>query len=127
MARSFVLDTCVLLADPNAPLKFDEHDVVLTGFDESLLGRGQPALEQRAPAYATDADAFRAVLADPNLIIVNQGFSSANQGGGPPQAGLAPGDTVRLVDAGTNTDTTAAGCAMPGNASTSRRWAWSGA
>jgi PhoH-like ATPase len=27
--RSFVLDTCVLLADPQALLRFDEHDVVL--------------------------------------------------------------------------------------------------
>ena len=26
---TFVLDTCVLLADPNSPLRFDEHDVVL--------------------------------------------------------------------------------------------------
>ncbi len=29
MARTYVLDTCVLLADPNSPLRFDEHDVVL--------------------------------------------------------------------------------------------------
>lgn len=29
MSRTFVLDTCVLLADPNALLRFDEHDVVL--------------------------------------------------------------------------------------------------
>ncbi len=27
--RSFVLDTCVLIADPHALLRFDEHDVVL--------------------------------------------------------------------------------------------------
>jgi PhoH-like ATPase len=27
--RSFVLDTCVLLADPQTLLRFDEHDVVL--------------------------------------------------------------------------------------------------
>lgn len=27
--RSYVLDTCVLLADPNAMFRFDEHDVVL--------------------------------------------------------------------------------------------------
>jgi len=26
---TFVLDTCVLLADPSALLRFDEHDVVL--------------------------------------------------------------------------------------------------
>lgn len=29
MADTFVLDTCVLLADPQSPLRFDEHDVVL--------------------------------------------------------------------------------------------------
>lgn len=29
MANTFVLDTCVLLADPNSPLRFDEHDVVI--------------------------------------------------------------------------------------------------
>lgn len=29
MASTYVLDTCVLLADPDSPLRFDEHDVVL--------------------------------------------------------------------------------------------------
>jgi PhoH-like ATPase len=29
VARTFVLDTCVLLADPSATLRFDEHQVVL--------------------------------------------------------------------------------------------------
>lgn len=29
MASTFVLDTCVLLADPHSPLRFHEHDVVL--------------------------------------------------------------------------------------------------
>ena len=29
MARRYVLDTCVLLADPQALFRFDEHDVVL--------------------------------------------------------------------------------------------------
>lgn len=29
MANTFVLDTCVLLADPRSPLRFDEHDVVI--------------------------------------------------------------------------------------------------
>ena len=27
--RSYVLDTCVLLADPNALFRFDEHEVVI--------------------------------------------------------------------------------------------------
>lgn len=29
MAATYVLDTCVLLADPKSLLRFDEHDVVL--------------------------------------------------------------------------------------------------
>ncbi len=29
MSKTYVLDTCVLLADPHAPLRFDEHHVVL--------------------------------------------------------------------------------------------------
>jgi PhoH-like ATPase len=29
LTRTYVLDTCVLLADPHAPLRFDEHRVVL--------------------------------------------------------------------------------------------------
>ncbi|UCG41245.1 MAG: PhoH family protein, partial [Acidimicrobiia bacterium] len=29
MIKTFILDTCVLLADPHAPLRFDEHQVVL--------------------------------------------------------------------------------------------------
>lgn len=29
MVNTFVLDTCVLLADPRSPLRFDEHDVVI--------------------------------------------------------------------------------------------------
>jgi PhoH-like ATPase len=29
LTRTYVLDTCVLLADPHAPLRFDEHHVVL--------------------------------------------------------------------------------------------------
>ena len=29
MPDTFVLDTCVLLADPQSPLRFDEHNVVL--------------------------------------------------------------------------------------------------
>lgn len=28
-SKTYVLDTCVLLADPHSPLRCDEHDVVL--------------------------------------------------------------------------------------------------
>jgi hypothetical protein len=46
----------------------------LTGIDAGLLERGTPALFRRDPAYATDAEAFRAVLDDPALAIVPEGF-----------------------------------------------------
>jgi PhoH-like ATPase len=46
VARSFVLDTCVLLADPNAPLKFDEHDVVLPLVVVEELDRKKTRLDE---------------------------------------------------------------------------------
>jgi putative ABC transport system permease protein len=82
----------------------DETNVPLTGFDRSLLDRGQPKLETRGGDYGSDADAYRAVLADPTRIIVNQGFASPNQGGGPPQVNLAPGDKVTLINPATGAE-----------------------
>jgi len=51
-------------------------------FDESLIRERAPSLAARPPQYATDADAYRAVLADPNLFIPTGFF--LEQGGGPP-------------------------------------------
>ncbi len=46
MANTFVLDTCVLLADPNAPLRFDEHDVVLPLVVVEELDRKKTRLDE---------------------------------------------------------------------------------
>jgi putative ABC transport system permease protein len=46
----------------------------ITGFDAGLLDRGTPTLFRRDPTYATDAEAYRAVLADPKLAIVPENF-----------------------------------------------------
>ncbi len=43
--RTFVLDTCVLLADPDAMLRFDEHDVVLPLVVIEELDRKKTALD----------------------------------------------------------------------------------
>ena len=63
MARTFVLDTCVLIADPNSLHRFDEHEVVLSaahqhpdhvqksqrlGADIGRSGDGEVAGEQRS-------------------------------------------------------------------------------
>ncbi|MEX1178503.1 MAG: PhoH family protein [Nitriliruptor sp.] len=44
-ARTFVLDTCVLLADPDAILRFDEHDVVLPLVVIEELDRKKTAMD----------------------------------------------------------------------------------
>jgi putative ABC transport system permease protein len=67
----------------------------LTGIDAGLLERGTPALFRRDPAYATDAEAFRAVLDDPALAIVPEGFLVTWMG----TAALGVGDTFTVVGA----------------------------
>jgi putative ABC transport system permease protein len=66
----------------------------LTGFDAPLLERGVPAaLASRDPAYASDAAAYRAVLADPTLAVVPDGFLA-----GVGASVLRPGDAVTADD-----------------------------
>ena len=65
-------------------------------FDEAYIAKQAPALEERPPEYATDADAYRAVLANPDLFIPSAFF--LQQGGGPP-APPRIGSTYVLRDA----------------------------
>jgi putative ABC transport system permease protein len=51
-------------------------------FDASFVAEQAPKLAKRPPRYATDADAYRAVLADPSLFIPTGFF--LERGGGPP-------------------------------------------
>jgi len=46
VARTFVLDTCVLLADPSAILRFDEHQVVLPLIVVEELDRKKTRLDE---------------------------------------------------------------------------------
>ena len=46
MGRTFVLDTCVLLADPSATLRFDEHQVVLPMVVVEELDRKKTRLDE---------------------------------------------------------------------------------
>jgi PhoH-like ATPase len=43
---TYVLDTCVLLADPQSPLRFDEHDVVLPLVVVEELDRKKTRLDE---------------------------------------------------------------------------------
>jgi putative ABC transport system permease protein len=66
----------------------------VTGFGAELVR--QPPAIQELGRYTSEAEAWAAVLADPNLIIVDEFFLSS--GGGPPSNALEIGDTVSIVD-----------------------------
>jgi putative ABC transport system permease protein len=69
----------------------------ISGFDAALLEGGAPVLFSRGAAYASDAEAYQAVLADPTLAIVPENFLLA----GVAPASLSPGDTFTVTDPGT--------------------------
>jgi putative ABC transport system permease protein len=70
----------------------------ITGFDEDLTARQVPALSSRLETYRSDADAYRAVAADPNLAIVNENLL---QDGGPSADRMRPGDTFSVIEPNT--------------------------
>jgi putative ABC transport system permease protein len=70
----------------------------VTGFDAALLDRGVPAaLASRDPAYASDAAAYQALLDDPTLAVVPDGFLA---GVGATSA-VVVGSTVTALDPAT--------------------------
>ncbi|HVF76168.1 MAG TPA: FtsX-like permease family protein [Acidimicrobiales bacterium] len=92
-----VAEQATLNAQFRARLTDDEFiDWPVAAFDEAYVRTGPTALEERDPKYADDAAAYRAVLADPNLIVVSEFF--LQDGGGPPERSLEPGETVEMRD-----------------------------
>ena len=69
----------------------------MAGFDERLVNQGPPALQEWPKQYATEQEAYRAVLANPKLIIVNE-FFLVEGAGGPPPKGLSIGAVVTVRD-----------------------------
>jgi putative ABC transport system permease protein len=67
-----------------------------TGIDESFLRYGSPTLASRSSRFATDTDAFKAVISDPSLIIVDDMF--LQDGGGPKSQAPQPGDRVTMIN-----------------------------
>lgn len=67
----------------------------VTGFTEEWLEHGPPLLADRA-GYASDLDAYRAVLNDPDLILADQFFLQDQ--GGPPERQVAVGDPILMTN-----------------------------
>ena len=68
----------------------------VAGFSEDFVALGAPVLEERPARFATDAEAYRSVLADPGLVIVDEFFLQG--GGGPPEDPLEIGSEIEVRD-----------------------------
>jgi putative ABC transport system permease protein len=71
----------------------------LTGFDESLLARGVPALSARDARFPSDEAAWRGVLTSRDSVIVPANFLGV--GTGPARNSVRVGDQLTLIDPAT--------------------------
>ncbi len=78
-----------------APGLTDPRPWEATGYDGRFVDHGPPALDDRGTA-PTDADAYRNVLANPDLAIIDKFFLAGR--GGPPRQSVDIGDTFTVVD-----------------------------
>lgn len=69
----------------------------LSAFDERFVQIGAPALGDKLAEYSTDADAYRAVLQNPGLIVINPFFLQGRRAG-PPTRVVDVGDTITITD-----------------------------
>lgn len=86
----------------------------VAGIDDGLVSRGGPALTDRDARFPDDQAVYRAMLADPSLVVLNEFF--LQEGGGPPEGTLKPGErvTVRDPSSGRTRQLTVAGLAEGG-------------
>jgi putative ABC transport system permease protein len=73
----------------------DDSPWAMTAFDERFVAGGPPTLDDRG-SYASDRDAWEAVLHDPSLAIVDPTFLQI--AGGPAQFVAEPGVKIRVTD-----------------------------
>ena len=73
----------------------EPHPWRMAAFDERFLDGGPPVLDNRG-SYATDREAWRAVLDDPSLAIVDAAFLQMT--GGPPQFVAEPGTKLTVTE-----------------------------
>jgi putative ABC transport system permease protein len=87
--------TTVPMQIVRAPGLRESRGYDMTGFDGRFVDHGAPALDDRA-SYPTDAAAYRAVLGNPNLAIIDRMFLA--RGAGPPSESVKIGDQFTVQD-----------------------------
>ncbi|HYP22508.1 MAG TPA: FtsX-like permease family protein [Actinomycetota bacterium] len=85
-----------VFALPDAPADAggDPTHWTVTGIDEGFVEGGPPALEERPARFATDEEAWRALLDDPDAVIVPEFFFV--EGGGPQGGVVEVGDELAV-------------------------------
>ena len=68
-----------------------------SAIDRDFVAGGTPALSELDEEYASDEDAWDAILEDPTKVIV-AAFFLQEGGGGPPSTIIEVGDRVRMID-----------------------------
>jgi putative ABC transport system permease protein len=68
----------------------------LGGIDGSFVDGGPPSLQEFLPKFGSEEGAWRALLTDPSLVIVDEFFLA--RGGGPPASNVRLGETITLRD-----------------------------
>ncbi len=79
----------------SAPGLTDTRPWEASAYDGRFVDHGPPALDDRGTA-PTDAAAYRTVLANPDLAIIDKFFLAGR--GGPPRQSVDIGDTFTVVD-----------------------------
>ncbi|HEV7524185.1 MAG TPA: FtsX-like permease family protein [Acidimicrobiia bacterium] len=79
----------------SAPGLTGSREWAATGFDARFISHGAPKLNDDG-TYPNDAAAYRAVLASPNLAIIEESFLAS--GGGPPRQQVGLGDHFTVQD-----------------------------
>ena len=73
----------------------------VAGYDARFVDTGPPSLQKFLPRLGTEDGAWRALLSDPSLIIVDDFF--LQRGGGPPESTPEVGEKVTIRDPGSGT------------------------
>ncbi|HEV2757586.1 MAG TPA: FtsX-like permease family protein [Actinomycetota bacterium] len=88
----FVTESQTTGADPET----EPQPWTVSGVDAEFVAGGPPALEERPPRFATDEDAWRALLEDPGAVIVPEFFLV--EGGGPQGSQIEIGEDLTIVN-----------------------------
>jgi putative ABC transport system permease protein len=105
----FVTQSQATGAEPDA----EPQPWTVSGIDEDFVAGGPPALEERPPRFATDEDAWRALLEDPDAVIVPEFFLV--EGGGPQGSLIEIGERLTIVNPLNGDEATKEIIALSGN------------